>query len=64
MVSATDPVSVIALFRQMGVDKRLTMILEGESLFNDGTAVILFKLVLAVVVSSQAFSLANTAGAF
>lgn len=53
MVSATDPVSVIALFRQMGMDKRLTMILEGESLFNDGTAVVLFKLVLAIIIAGQ-----------
>lgn len=56
MVSATDPVSVIALFRQMGIDKRLTMILEGESLLNDGTAVVLFKLVLALVISGNQLS--------
>lgn len=59
MVSATDPVSVIALFRQMGIDKRLTMILEGESLLNDGTAVVLFKLVLALVVAGGQFSMPN-----
>ena len=64
MISATDPVSVIALFRQMGIDKRLTMILEGESLFNDGTAVVLFKIVLAIIVSGSSFSAVNTVGAF
>ncbi len=64
MVSATDPVSVIALFRQMGIDKRLTMILEGESIFNDGTAVVLFKMVLALVVTGAKFSLAATLGSF
>ncbi|MBX3073726.1 Na+/H+ antiporter [Candidatus Obscuribacterales bacterium] len=64
MVAATDPVSVIALFRQMGVDERLTMILEGESLFNDGTAVVLFKIVLGVVLTKQVFSFGNTIGAF
>ncbi|MBX9690603.1 MAG: cation:proton antiporter, partial [Candidatus Obscuribacterales bacterium] len=57
MISATDPISVIALFRKLGVDRRLTMLLEGESLFNDGTSVVLFKLVLALVVSNSAFSL-------
>jgi monovalent cation:H+ antiporter, CPA1 family len=64
MVSATDPVSVIALFRQMGIDKRLTMIIEGESLFNDGTAVVAFKIVLAMVIAGGQLSVAGTAGSF
>ncbi|NUM48594.1 MAG: cyclic-di-AMP receptor, partial [Anaerolineales bacterium] len=51
LVSATDPVAVIALFRTMGVPKKLEVILEGESLFNDGTAIGLFNIVLAVVLS-------------
>ena len=42
-VSATDPVSVIALFRELGVEKRLAILMEGESLFNDGVAVVAYS---------------------
>ena len=54
LVSATDPVSVVALFRTMGVPKRLQVLLEGESLFNDGTAIVVFDLVVAMAVSGMA----------
>jgi CPA1 family monovalent cation:H+ antiporter len=50
LVSATDPVSVIALFRTMGAPKRLQVLLEGESLFNDGTAIVIFNLVLLLAM--------------
>jgi len=42
MLSATDPVSVVAVLREMNVPPRLSHIVEGESLFNDGTAMVLF----------------------
>lgn len=51
VISATDPVAVLSLFKEFGAPKRLTMIFEGESLFNDGTAVALFMVVLAVATS-------------
>jgi CPA1 family monovalent cation:H+ antiporter len=38
MISATDPVSVLALFKSCGLPKQLATLIEGESLFNDGTA--------------------------
>lgn len=48
IISSTDPVAVLALFKEYGAPKRLSLIFEGESLFNDGTAVALFLVVLAV----------------
>ena len=53
LVSATDPVAVVALFRRLGVPRRLQVLLEGESLFNDGTAIVMFNLMIAVVLAGQ-----------
>jgi monovalent cation:H+ antiporter, CPA1 family len=47
-LSATDPVSVTALFRELGAPERLTTLMEGESLFNDGMAVVAFGLMVAL----------------
>jgi monovalent cation:H+ antiporter, CPA1 family len=52
-LSATDPVSVIALFRELGVGKRLTVLMEGESLFNDGVAVVAFTLLSGLALGTQ-----------
>src|SRR5215831_18143768 len=46
-MSATDPVAVVALFRQLEAPRRLQVIVEGESLFNDATAIIFFTLAVA-----------------
>jgi CPA1 family monovalent cation:H+ antiporter len=53
LISATDPVSVVALFRSLGAPKRLQVLLEGESLFNDGTAIVIFNLMLGMALSGQ-----------
>ena len=50
IISSTDPVAVLALFKEYGAPKRLTLIFEGESLFNDGTAVALFLVILGIAV--------------
>ena len=46
LLSATDPVAVVALLKDLGVDKRITALVDGESIMNDGTAIICFTLFL------------------
>ena len=46
LISATDPVAVVAIFRQLGVPRRLLTLVEGESLLNDGVAIVLFSILL------------------
>lgn len=53
LISATDPISVLALFKQLGVSKRLSVLVEGESLFNDGTAVVAFQILLAAATTGE-----------
>ena len=59
IISATDPISVIAIFRDLRMNRRLSVIIEGESLLNDGTAAALFQILLAGVIAGH---LALTAG--
>jgi monovalent cation:H+ antiporter, CPA1 family len=47
LIAATDPVSVIATFKEAGVEGRLRLLVEAESLFNDGTAAVAFVIALA-----------------
>ncbi len=49
IISATDPVAVLALFKEYGAPRRLTLIFEGESLFNDGTAFAMFLVILEIM---------------
>jgi CPA1 family monovalent cation:H+ antiporter len=49
MIAATDPVAVLAAFRQLGVDRRLAVLIEGESLLNDGIALMLLVTLVSAV---------------
>jgi len=53
IVSATDPVAVIALFKDLNAPKRLTVLVEGESLFNDATAIVTASIFLAILSQGE-----------
>ena len=52
IISASDPIAVVAIFKNLGVPKRLSVLLEGESLLNDGVAIVFFTLSLALVAGT------------
>lgn len=56
LIAATDPVAVVALFRTLGVPKQLAVTVEGESLLNDGTAIVVYNIVLATALGTAASS--------
>jgi len=64
LISPTDPVSVLSLFKEVGAPKDLKTIVEGESLFNDATGVVLFTILLKAVLSGQEFGFAQAAYEF
>ena len=53
LISATDPVAVIALFKELGAPQRLTILVEGESLLNDATAIVFFNIILGLAITEQ-----------
>jgi len=59
-LAATDSASVLGVFREVGAGQRLTTLLEGESLFNDGAAVVAFSVLLEQAVDPQPIDLATT----
>ncbi|MEJ2724734.1 MAG: Na+/H+ antiporter [Deltaproteobacteria bacterium] len=48
LIAATDPIAVVAIFKELGAPKRLSILIEGESLLNDGTGIVFFTLSLSV----------------
>ena len=63
MLSITDAVSVLAIFGDLRIPRRLAIIVEAESLLNDGTALVLYRLVLAVALGGQ-MAISQTIGDF
>lgn len=64
LISPTDPVSVLSLFKEVGAPKDLKIIVEGESLFNDATGVVLFTILLKALLSGQEFGFGQAAYEF
>lgn len=62
LISATDPVAVVAFFRSLGVSKRLALLVEGESLLNDGVAIVLFGLAAGLVETPELRGMATLLG--
>ncbi|KAK8942058.1 Sodium/hydrogen exchanger 7 [Platanthera guangdongensis] len=59
LLSATDPVAVVALLKELGASKKLSTIIEGESLMNDGTAIVMYQLFYKMVLG-KSFSFRDT----
>ena len=53
LIAATDPIAVVAIFKKLGAPKRLSLIMEGESLINDGTGIVFFTLSLSLVAGTK-----------
>ena len=51
LISATDPVAVVAVFRELRVPKRVLTLVQGESLLNDGVAIVLYNILLVGAVT-------------
>jgi CPA1 family monovalent cation:H+ antiporter len=70
MILPTDPVSVLALFEELGAPDRLAVLVEGESLVNDGVGVVIFSALLgyvgtgeeAATATEQLFTVAGVGG--
>ena len=63
IVSPTDPIAATAIARRLGVPRGLVSIVEGESLVNDGTGLVLYRVAVAAVVAGS-FSLFEAGGLF
>jgi len=64
IVATTDPVAVVGIFREVGAPRRLSILVEGESLFNDAAAIALFALLLGALTGGEALSVGQGAWQF
>ena len=64
VVSATDPVAVVALLKELGASKQLSTLIEGESLLNDGTAIVAFVVLIGAVTGASVFTVGSAVTGF
>jgi len=62
LIAATDPVAVVSLFKALGAPKPLATLVESESLLNDGTTIVVFNIILALLFSTQTHALQQGMG--
>ncbi|HEY4016827.1 MAG TPA: cation:proton antiporter [Polyangiaceae bacterium] len=63
LIASTDPIAVVSLFKSLGAPRRLALLVEGESLVNDGTGVVLFTIVFSAA-SGEATSIGSGVAQF
>ena len=63
-LGASDPAAVVSIFQRFKLPERINLIVEGESLFNDGTTVIVFSVITDLALKGGIFHLYQTVGAF
>jgi CPA1 family monovalent cation:H+ antiporter len=64
IIATTDPAAVVAIFRDIGAPGRLSRLVEGESLLNDATAIVLFTMLLRMLMLGREPGLGEAVGAF
>ncbi len=60
ILSATDPVAVVALLKELGVLPDLRVLIEAESLLNDGSAIVLFQLCFKILLEPAPYALLHS----
>lgn len=64
LISPTDPIAVLGILRSAGAPKPLATTIVGESLFNDGTAVVVFTILLGILMAGETPTVSTTAWLF
>ncbi|MBY0377905.1 MAG: sodium:proton antiporter, partial [Gammaproteobacteria bacterium] len=64
LISPTDPIAVLALFKSLNVPRQMSVFLEGESLFNDGVGIVIFLSLYQLAFNGQALSFASVSTLF